>query len=91
MFQIFYLLHCRSLRDSLFGLGLFGNPWVFLGIGALLALQAAFIYAPPLQAMFGSATLGVGDLLDALLVGAVILPLISIEKRLRRDRARLRG
>jgi Ca2+-transporting ATPase len=84
MFQIFYLLNCRSLRDTVFGIGVFSNPWIFVGIGALLALQAAFVYAPPLQAVFGSADLGAGDLLRAVLVGAVILPVVSIEKALLR-------
>jgi Ca2+-transporting ATPase len=87
MFQIFYLLNCRSLRESVFSIGLFSNPWIFLGIGALLALQAAFIYAPPLQTVFGSAGLGAGDLLRTVLVGAVILPVVTVEKALRRARS----
>ena len=55
--QIFYLLNCRSLRDSLFAQGVFSNPSVFIGIGLLLLLQSCFIYLPPLQALFASAAL----------------------------------
>jgi Ca2+-transporting ATPase len=84
LFQVFYLLNCRSLRDSILRIGLTSNPWVFVGIGAIVVLQAAFIYAPPLQAVFGSAPLEARDLLVALLVGAVILPIVSLEKRLTR-------
>jgi Ca2+-transporting ATPase len=84
MFQIFYLLNCRSLHDTVFGIGLTSNPWIFLGIFVLLALQAGFIYAPPLQALFGSAPLSGGELLRTVLVGAVILPVVTVEKALRR-------
>ena len=82
LFQIFYLLDCRSLREPVHRNGLGGNPWIFAGIGALLLLQAAFIYAPPLQAVFGSASLEAGDLLRATLVAALILPVVAIEKML---------
>jgi Ca2+-transporting ATPase len=86
MFQIFYLLNCRSLRDSIFGIGLASNPWIFVGIGALLLLQGLFIYAPPLQLVFGSASLGWQEILRAAVVGAVILPVVSVEKWLLRRR-----
>jgi Ca2+-transporting ATPase len=80
MFQIFYVLNCRSLRGTLRSIGVFSNPYVFAGIGALLVLHALFVYWPPLQRVFGSAPLASGDLLLATLVGAIILPVISIEK-----------
>jgi Ca2+-transporting ATPase len=86
LFQIFYLLDCRSLRESVFRSGLRGNPWIFAGIGALLLLQAAFIYAPPLQAVFGSAPLEADDLLRAAAVAALVLPVVAIEKILWRRR-----
>ena len=84
MFQIFYLLNCRSLRESVFTIGFASNPWILVGIAALLALQAAFVYAPPLQAVFASSPLGANELLRAALVGAVILPVVTLEKKLRR-------
>lgn len=34
-FQVFYLLNCRSLRGSIFRIGLFSNPCVLLGIAVL--------------------------------------------------------
>jgi magnesium-transporting ATPase (P-type) len=80
MFQIFYMLNCRSLRDTVFKIGLFSNKAVFYGIGALLVLQAAFIYAPPLNQVFTSAPLDGTALLYSTLAGAIILPVISVEK-----------
>lgn len=87
MFQIFYMLNCRSLRDSIFKIGLFSNPMVFIGIGSILVLQAAFIYLPPMQFVFGTAPLAALDLVWAALAAAIILPVISIEKMLRKNKA----
>jgi len=81
--QIFYLLNCRSLRDSLFSQGIFSNPPIFIGIGLLLLLQACFVYLPPLQTLFGSAPLEGLAWLYAALTGALILPVISLEKWIR--------
>jgi magnesium-transporting ATPase (P-type) len=80
MFQIFYMLNCRSLKDSIFKIGLFSNKAVFIGIASLLVLQAVFIYAPFMHAVFGSAPLGPRDLALATVVGMIILPVISVEK-----------
>jgi len=83
MFQIFYVLNCRSLRDSLMSIGLWSNMTVFMGIATLLLLQLAFIYLPFMNAIFGSLPLGARDLLVATAVGMIILPVISVEKILR--------
>jgi len=81
--QIFYLLNCRSLRDSIFAQGVFSNPSVFIGIGLLLLLQACFIYLPPLQTLFVSAPLDARAWLYAMTAGAIVLPVISLDKWIR--------
>ena len=81
--QIFYLLNCRSLRASLFSQGVFSNPVVFVGIGILLLLQACFIHLPPLQKLFNSAPLDGLGWLNAMAVGALVLPVISLDKWIR--------
>ena len=86
-FQIFYMLNCRSLKDSIFKIGLFSNPTVFPGIAALLALQALFIYAPFMHAVFGTAPLDWYSVLISAVAGAVILPVISVEKLIRKARS----
>jgi Ca2+-transporting ATPase len=91
MFQAFYLLNCRSLRDSIFRIGVFSNPAVLIGIGVLLLLQAAFIWLPALNRIFGTHPLAPGDVLLAVAVGALILPVISAEKWFRNRRARRAG
>jgi Ca2+-transporting ATPase len=86
MFQVFYMLSCRSLKDSVFKIGLFSNKMVFIGIAVVLALQALFIYAPPMQAIFSTFPLTAQSLLFSALAGAIILPVISVEKLIRNRR-----
>jgi calcium-translocating P-type ATPase len=91
LFQIFYLLNCRSLRDSIVKIGLFSNPSIFAGILALLAMQLAFIYVPFMNALFGSAGLNADAWMKSVLVAAIVLPVISAEKWLRRRTERHAG
>ncbi len=90
LFQMFYLLNCRSLSDSAFKLGLWSNPWVYVGIGALFVLQLGFIYLPFMNAVFGSAPLGFEAWLYSLLTAAVVLPVVNLEKAWRKRRLRRR-
>jgi Ca2+-transporting ATPase len=83
-FQSFYLLTCRALRGSIFARGRGVNPLVFVGIGGLWALQLAFIYAPPLQAIFETRALAVVEVGAAIVAGAAVLPLIALERALAR-------
>lgn len=82
MFQVFYMLNCRSLKESVFKIGLFSNSKVFIGIGTVLVLQAVFIYSPFFQGVFGTAALDSRGLLLSVLTGSVIFPLIGLEKYL---------
>jgi magnesium-transporting ATPase (P-type) len=80
LFQIFYMLNCRSLHDSLMKIGFFSNPTVFLGIGLVLGLQAVFIYAPFMHSIFNTVPLTPEEILFAALFGFAIFPVIGIEK-----------
>jgi Ca2+-transporting ATPase len=51
-----------------------------LGIGVTLALQLAFIYAPPMQSVFGTAPLDWKELGISMLAGVITLPIITFEK-----------
>ncbi|MFW5947269.1 MAG: cation-translocating P-type ATPase [Gemmatimonadota bacterium] len=87
LFQIFYLLNCRSLRDSLFSIGFWGNPWVFVGIGAVLLLQIGFIYLPFMNAVFGSAPLRLVSWFEATALAFLVMPFIGLEKWWRKRRS----
>jgi Ca2+-transporting ATPase len=74
LFQVVYLL----------ALATWPNPWAIAGICAVLALQAAFVYLPPLQAVFGTVALGPGALAQAGAAAVVLLPAIAVEEAVRR-------
>ncbi len=84
LFQVFYLLNCRSLKDSVLHIGLWINLWIYIGIAVVLALQLAFVYLPVMNRIFGSTPLGLMSWLEAAAVAAVIMPVIGIEKWWRR-------
>lgn len=86
LFQIFYLFECRSLHGSTLKMGLFSNRWVYVGIGAILVLQLGFVYLPFMNTLFGSAPLGLAAWGQALLIGALVLPVVGAEKALRERR-----
>lgn len=81
-FQVFYLFNCRSLRYSLFKIGLYSNPFVLVGILFVLLTQVAFVYVPLMNTFFGSSPLNIEAWLTAIAVGLLIAPLIALEKRL---------
>ena len=86
--ELVYLFNCRSLTRSLFAVGPFGNPWVWLGAGVMLALQLAFTYLPLFNTLFGTAPI---DALAWLGIAAFALAcglVVGLEKG---ARARLGG
>ncbi|MCL2790476.1 MAG: HAD-IC family P-type ATPase [Desulfobulbus sp.] len=82
-FQVFYLIHCRSLKDSIRTIGWFSNPTIFWGIGVILALQALFVYLPFFQRVFRTEPLSIADISLAAVVGFLIFPAVSLEKWVR--------
>ncbi|MBN2493642.1 MAG: HAD-IC family P-type ATPase [Deltaproteobacteria bacterium] len=70
--ETFYLFNSRSLTRSFLSVGPFTNPWIWLGVGLMTAMQLLFTYLPPLNAVFGSAPL---DAAAWLLVAGVSLAL----------------
>jgi magnesium-transporting ATPase (P-type) len=78
--QAFYLLNCRSLTRSMFRLGLFSNPWVWVGIAAILLAQAAFNYLPAMNWLFHTAPTGQSEWLLAVAAGVVIYVVVGFEK-----------
>jgi Ca2+-transporting ATPase len=81
--QIFYLLNCRSLQRSIFSIGIFSNKTILPGILILIALQTGFVHLPFMNTLFGSAPLDLYSWLESILFGAVVLPVITIEKAIR--------
>ncbi|MEN6666019.1 MAG: cation transporting ATPase C-terminal domain-containing protein [Phycisphaerae bacterium] len=60
--------------------GLFSNPWIWIGIAAMVGLQMAFTYVAFMNALFHSAPIGLGAWIRVLGAGLVIYLVVGIEK-----------
>jgi Ca2+-transporting ATPase len=80
----FYLFNCRSLRRSIQEIGVFSNKWVFYGSGVMLLLQFIFIHAPYMNALFGSAPIGLDSWLRIVAAGLGLFVVVYFEKTIRK-------
>jgi len=78
--QALYLVNCRSLRHSIWSLGLFRNGWLWLGIAAVLFVQAVITYVPLFNAIFRTAPIGWDEWLRVLGAGLAGLLLVEFQK-----------
>lgn len=84
--EAFYLLNCRSLSRSVFAVGLFSNPWIWVGIVLMLLLQIAFTHLPMMNTLFQSEPISLGAWLRATACGALIFVVVGLEKAWRGHR-----
>ena len=83
--EIGYLFAARQGRLSgLSAEGLRGTPAIWTGIAIVAAAQLLLTYAPPLQAAFGTAPLGLVEWALCTAAGALLLAAVEIEKAGRR-------
>ncbi|BCB26123.1 ATPase [Sulfurimicrobium lacus] len=82
--EIFYLLNCRSMSESILTLGVFSNLWVVGGVSAMIALQLLFTYLPAMNHWFGSAPIDGWAWGRIIATSAMIYLTIGVEKRLRK-------
>jgi Ca2+-transporting ATPase len=87
--QVFQAIAGRSQSASAFTLNPLSNRALIAAIGAVIGLQAAVPYLPPLQALFGTAGLAPLQLLVPVLAGGVILLMVEGVKLARRRAARV--
>jgi len=85
--EIFYLFNCRSLRESMFRLGVLSNRWVVVGIGAMVLLQLLFTYVPAMNRFLMSEPIDLAAWVRILAAGLVGYLIVEFEKWLRRRRA----
>jgi Ca2+-transporting ATPase len=80
--QMFYLFNCRSLTRSVWDLGLFSNPWIWVGAGLMTAFQLVFIYAPVFNTIFRTYPMGLFEWALVLGFSALFSLIIAIEKKI---------
>jgi magnesium-transporting ATPase (P-type) len=79
--EVFYLFSVRMLHGGSIGWRqAMGTKPVLIGLGVVLAAQAALTFAPPLQAAFGTAALSPAALAVCVAVGVAAFLLLEAEK-----------
>src|SRR5262245_38931898 len=79
--QVFYLLNSRYKLDSALSLKAHrGNPYLPLGIGAVVVLQGLFTYAPPFQALFDTQAMPLWLWPCLVLAGVLFFLVVEAEK-----------
>lgn len=63
--------------------GVLGTPAVLWGVAAIVLLQAAFTWLPPLQRVFDTRGITAGELLAVVAIGVAVLVVAEAEKRVR--------
>lgn len=81
-FEWFLALNARSDRRTVFQLGLFRNPWLWVALAAGFALQAMVIYTPFLHRFFDTVSLRPFEWGIALLPGFLIFVFETLRKRI---------
>jgi magnesium-transporting ATPase (P-type) len=79
-----YLFNCRSLTLPLWRIGLFSNPYIWMGLGIMTLLQAAFIYLPWMNIAFGTSPLDLDVWGKLAVAAAAVIALVEVEKWLAR-------
>jgi magnesium-transporting ATPase (P-type) len=82
-FEIFYLFSARSERTPAWKMGLFNNPYVWMGIFLVTMLQLAFSYLPVMNVFFGSAPLPWDVWYRVLAISFPIIIVVGLEKLIR--------
>ena len=80
--QMAHVLAIRSERESLFTIGLFSNRPLLLAVLLTFGLQLALLYVPALSAIFHTAPLSPAELTACILLSALVLVAVEIEKLL---------
>ena len=91
MAQVGSVLAHRTDRESVFRVGLFSNRLVWLGIATELVIVLAIVYAPPLQAIVGTAGFPLAAWIPLLAVSPLLMLLDEGRKAVLRRRDRSGG
>jgi cation-transporting P-type ATPase F len=83
MGELFYLFNCRSLTRSMFSIGVFSNPWIWVGCALMIATQLLFVHAPFMNKMFHSAPIPFIEWNAILGMCLVISLVVGLEKYMR--------
>ena len=78
--QLAHSLAVRSERRSLFDLPVSTNRWLYMSVALTLSVQVMVIYLPPLQRLFHTSSLSVGQFAVVIAVSSSVLFAVELEK-----------
>ncbi len=90
--EVFYLFSIRYRHASTLTLaGVRGTPAVWIAVGVVVVLQAAFTYLPPMQALFATTALSPLQLAQCAAAGVLVLVVLELDKLAARARKARNG
>ena len=81
--QLFHSFNCRSMKESLFKIGIFTNKKLIFATLISFALQMAVVYMPFTQAIFKTEPLGLMDWFFVMILSSLPLWAMEIVKRVK--------
>jgi Ca2+-transporting ATPase len=81
--ELMYLFNCRSLKYSMFKIGVFSNPLLWVGVISMILLQILFTYAPVMNQIFHTKPIDILDWIWVLITGIIIYTTVGLDKYLR--------
>jgi Ca2+-transporting ATPase len=82
-----YVMAIRSMKDSLFSIGIFSNRALVGSVLLTTLLQLAVVYVPFLQSLFKTEALTVEELITCFALSLVVFVAVEIQKWFLRKRA----
>jgi len=83
MFQLFNVFNMRSLKNSLFKIGVFSNKWVIYSVVISFLLMIGIIYLPWISGIFQFVSLSLGEFLVICLIASSVFFAGEIYKKIR--------
>jgi magnesium-transporting ATPase (P-type) len=78
--EIAYLFNCRNLRGPFWRCGWLSNPWFWVGIAVMVALQGLFTWLPAMNRVFASAPPPVAAWAEIAAAAVLIALVVGLEK-----------
>lgn len=78
--QVGNVLATRTNKTSIFKTSLRSNKWIWLGIASQISIISFLIYAPPMQALFGTAPLGPFEWAFLIMLAFLVISVEEIRK-----------
>ncbi|MCP9448062.1 MAG: cation-transporting P-type ATPase, partial [Nitrospira sp.] len=85
MVELFYLFNCRSLEHSMFYVGVFSNPWIWIGVTVMTVLQLLLTYVPVMNRLFHTVPIDGTAWALVLAVALVGYAVVEVESWLRKQ------